>query len=66
MSRLLTSAGYANRKWVKVVYFYMVYWKRGRVRLIAPVLKTDDPKGSVSSNLTVSASHLGQHCGKRR
>ena len=29
-------------------------WKCGRVRFIAPVLKTDDPKGSVSSNLTAS------------
>ena len=32
-------------------------WKRGRVRFIAPVLKTDGSKGSVSSNLTVSAKH---------
>jgi hypothetical protein len=31
-----------------------ILWKRGRVRFIAPVLKTDDPKGSVSSNLTTS------------
>ena len=30
-------------------------WKCGRVRFIAPVLKTDEPKGSVSSNLTASA-----------
>ena len=28
--------------------------KRGRVRFMATVLKTVDPKGSVSSNLTVS------------
>ena len=31
-------------------------WKRGRAWFIAPVLKTDDQKWSVSSNLTVSAS----------
>ncbi len=31
-------------------------WKCGRVRFIAPVLKTDDQKWSVSSNLTASAS----------
>ena len=30
-------------------------WKCGRVRFIAPVLKTDESKGSVSSNLTASA-----------
>jgi hypothetical protein len=30
--------------------------KCGRVRFIAPVLKTDEPKGSVSSNLTASAN----------
>ncbi len=29
-------------------------WKCGRVRFIAPVLKTDDQKWSVSSNLTAS------------
>ena len=33
-----------------------ILWKCGRVRLNAPVLKTDDPKGSVSSNLTASTS----------
>ena len=31
--------------------------KRGRVRLIATVLKTVGSKGSVSSNLTASANH---------
>ena len=30
-------------------------WKCGRVRFIAPVLKTDEQKCSVSSNLTASA-----------
>ena len=31
--------------------------KRGRVRFIATVLKTVDPQGSVSSNLTASTKH---------
>ena len=31
-------------------------WKCGRVRFIAPVLKTDGPKGSKSSNLFASAN----------
>ena len=31
-------------------------WKCGRVWFIAPVLKTDDLKRSVSSNLTASAN----------
>lgn len=31
--------------------------KCGRARFIAPALKADDPKGSVSSNLTASATH---------
>ena len=33
-------------------------WKCGRVRFIAPVLKTDGSKGSKSSNLFASAKHL--------
>lgn len=37
--------------------FLYGYWKCGRVRLIAPVLKTDGSKGSVSSNLTASTKH---------
>ena len=41
-----------------LVCSYMVNWKCGRVRFIAPVLKTDDPKGSVSSNLTASAKKI--------
>ena len=32
-------------------------WKCGRVRFIAPVLKTDGSKGSKSSNLFASANH---------
>ena len=34
---------------------YISIWKCGRVRFIAPVLKTDEQKCSVSSNLTASA-----------
>ena len=33
-------------------------WKRGRVRLIATVLKTVVSKGTVSSNLTASAKYV--------
>ena len=39
---------------VTLVCFYMVNWKRGRVWFMATVLKTVDPQGSVSSNLTAS------------
>jgi hypothetical protein len=34
------------------------FWKCGRVRFIATVLKTVVPQGTVSSNLTASASSL--------
>ena len=36
--------------------------KCGRVRFMATVLKTVDPKGSVSSNLTISAN-VNMECG---
>jgi hypothetical protein len=40
---------------VRFLYPLPKQWKRGRARFIAPVLKTDEQKCSVSSNLTASA-----------
>ena len=46
------------KPWVRISLLPPSLWKCGRVRFIAPVLKTDESKGSVSSNLTASARML--------
>jgi hypothetical protein len=52
---------------VRFLYPLPNLWKCGRVRFIAPVLKTDEQKCSVSSNLTASANigELGEWLNQR-
>ena len=57
--KLWRLARWAGTVGFESLVYYQTIWKCGRVRFIAPVLKTDEQKCSVSSNLTASAKHRG-------